>query len=365
MEFLRDKGRRVKTEGRLFYGCAHKDVDLVRSQLDAGLDVNAWWGDLGYPNQQSGSYFDYHYDDVPADATTRARDWEDYRPFLDSTPLHTAVQHTTFAFRDIDARGLAVIRLLLERGADPNTNAIHAGLSDGETPLRVACLKRGVYPDGGVQTCLAVVRLLLDFGADVNERDHSGKTILFRMAELRNPTCEVASLLLERGADMHVRFRGTQSTPLFRAIQPADVSWAVRNRLAFARVLLERGASVELGLTDRHGKIIETPLHYACRYSCVGATRLLLVHGASFDEYNGSLRTPLSLVRDFDKVGRDPPRPPPRVAREMNELFDAYLQHYWKLRVRLRVFGPVSEHLLDLHVAPFLIGDGVLKKRSG
>jgi len=48
----------------------------------------------------------------------------------------------------------------------------------------------------------------------------------------------------------------------------------------------------------------------------------------------------------------------------MNELFDAYLTHYWRLRVKLRVFGPISEHLLDLHVAPYLIGDGVLKKRS-
>ena len=140
-------------------------------------------------------------------------------------------------------------------------------------------------------------------------------------------------------------------------------TWFVA-RLAFARVLLAHGASVELGHTDRHGKIIETPLHYACWNSCISAARLLLAHGASFDEYNGSLRTPLSLVRDFDKVGRDPPRPPPRVAREMNELFDAYLTHYWRLRVKLRVFGPISEHLLDLHVALYLIGDGVLKKRS-
>ena len=365
MQALRDKVRRVKTEGRLFYGCAHADVDLVRSQLDAGLDANAWWGDLGYVNSHSGSFFP-HYDAVPADATTRARDWGDYRPFLDSTPLHTAVRHTSFTNGDKDAGGLAVIRLLLERGANPNATAVHAGLSSGETPLRVA-----VYLHNRVQDCLAVARLLLDFGADVNERDCSGKTILFQMAEQRNPMCEVASLLLERGADMHMRFRG--ATPLFRAIQPADVSWAVRNRLAFARVLLERGASVELGLTDRHGKITETPLICACWFSCVGAARLLLAHGASFDEYSrpGLLWSPLSLVRAFDKGSlvekegsRWFPSPPPRVVREMNELFDSYLMHYWRLRVKLRVFGPISEHLLDLHIAPFLIGGGVLKKRS-
>ena len=128
MQALSDKVRRVKTEGRLFYGCAHGDVDLVRSQLDAGLDANAWWGDLGYVNSHSGSFYP-HYDDVPADATTRARDWGDdgsvchsYRPFLDSTPLHTAVRHTSFTNGDKDAGGLAVIRLLLERGAKSECN---------------------------------------------------------------------------------------------------------------------------------------------------------------------------------------------------------------------------------------------------
>ena len=66
--------------------------------------------------------------------------------------------------------------------------------------------------------------------------------------------------------------------------------------------------------------------------------------------------TPLSLVRFFRTAQGMP---------EVNELFDAYLQHYWRLRVRLRLFGSLSEHLLDLHVAPYLIGEGILsKKRS-
>ena len=178
--------------------------------------------------------------------------------------------------------------------------------------------------------------------------------------------CEVASLLLERGADMHIRARYTGTTPLFRAIQAEDDSRVARNRLAFARVLLERGASVELGLTDRHGKIVETPLHYACWNCCISAARLLLAHGASFDKYNGPglLWSPLSLVRDFDKGSQEVPPRPPRVVRELSALFDSYLKHYWKLRVRLRVFGPISEHLLDLHVALFLIGDGILNQRS-
>ena len=81
----------------------------------------------------------------------------------------------------------------------------------------------------------------------------------------------------------------------------------------------------------------------------------MLAHGADFDRVNAMIDfkpvTPLSVVRDRGQL-------------EMNALFDAYLKHYWRLRVKLRVFGSLSEHLLDLHVAPFLIGDGVLKKRS-
>ena len=87
----------------------------------------------------------------------------------------------------------------------------------------------------------------------------------------------------------------------------------------------------------------------------------MLAHGAAFDRayaHAPASPTVLSLVRMYRERASEVSR-----ARELNELFDAYLKHYWKLRVKLRVFGPISEHLLDLHVAPYLIGDGALKKR--
>ena len=89
----------------------------------------------------------------------------------------------------------------------------------------------------------------------------------------------------------------------------------------------------------------------------------MLAHGAAFDRvyaHAPASPTVLSLVRMFRERASEVSR-----ARELNELFDAYLKQYWRLRVKLRLFGSLSEHLLDLHVAPFLIGDGVLKKRSG
>ena len=81
-------------------------------------------------------------------------------------------------------------------------------------------------------------------------------------------------------------------------------------------------------------------------------------------EPDGSLQTPLSLVRErlqkFDTGTANYER-----ELELNALFDSYMQHYWKLCVRLRVFGPINEHLLDLHLAPYVIGEGILsKKRS-
>lgn len=90
----------------------------------------------------------------------------------------------------------AFVRLLLERGADPNyTN------KKGRTPLH------SVAANGYTE----MAKLLLDYGALVDIKDFGGRTPLFRAARVsftmrRNPgeaagRIEVARLLLEHGAD--------------------------------------------------------------------------------------------------------------------------------------------------------------------
>ena len=343
-------------------------LDVVREYLDAWADA-----DVGWPNKA------------------------DYIP----PPLYYA------ACRGHEAVG----RLLLERGADPN------GANDPRKcppPLYYAC------SDCDMRRACAMATLLLDFGADVDATDDRGATPLIcachRPVYLSSDVehVELATLLLDRGANI---MKGDPRTPLWHA--------AYTGKVGVVELLLQRGAPADVGLDPSHpqrvsgdprtplwyavdaGKVqvvqkllqhgapadigfdpsrrssgeldswgmdeaFVTPLYNRLRSSSPLArqtpplARLLLAHGASFDQEHRifdhtrprdfyHVDTPLSLVRFFRTAQGMP---------EVNELFDAYLQRYWRLRVKLRLFGSLSEHLLDLHVAPFLIGDGVLKKRS-
>ena len=253
---------------------------------------------------------------------------------------------------------VAVARLLLERGADPNRANV-----DSIPPLIIACQRH---------SC-AMATLLLDFGADIQATDDLGRTplIIACLATTRN--VELVTVLLDRGANI---LKGIPHTPLWHAVGTGKVE--------VTRLLLQRGAPADIGfdpsLPRRTSGAIDgwrmdtafvTPLYHRLRKDgrreTLPIARLLLAHGASFDREHRvfdhtrprdfyHVDTPLSLVRFFRTAHGMP---------EVNELFDAHLQQYWRLRVKLRLFGSLSEHLLDLHVAPFLIGDGVLKKRSG
>jgi ankyrin repeat protein len=79
------------------------------------------------------------------------------------------------------------VRLLLERGADPN--ALSTNEAVRVPPLGTAAFVRSV----------PLARLLLDSGADVNGRGEGGFTALHSAAQ--NGDGDLARLLLERGAD--------------------------------------------------------------------------------------------------------------------------------------------------------------------
>lgn len=79
------------------------------------------------------------------------------------------------------------VRLLLERGSDPNALSINALRN---TPLH-AGLSGPMGTDG--------VRLLVEAGADVNARQHGGFTPMHSAAN--RGSIEIIDLLLERGAD--------------------------------------------------------------------------------------------------------------------------------------------------------------------
>jgi hypothetical protein len=115
------------------------------------------------------------------------------------TPLHIAAR---FGREDLAA-------ILLSAGADPNARDKH-----DDRPLHLAA-EQG-HP--------AVVRLLLRRGADLDASGRMDRTALHAAAEglplnpETNGRLQVAALLIERGANVNARMRGSRFSPLRVAV---------------------------------------------------------------------------------------------------------------------------------------------------
>ena len=136
------------------------------------------------------------------------------------------------------------VRLLLERGADPNIKN-----DAGATALMWAV-------DDAEKT-----RLLLERGADVNAKSENGRTPLL-IAARRFGSAAVVKLLLERGADPSVKSADIfgDITPLTEAARMGDAQ--------VMRMLIERGANPKSA-----GSLA---LYYAIRADCSQCSDMLI-----------------------------------------------------------------------------------------
>jgi ankyrin repeat protein len=140
-------------------------------------------------------------------------------------------------FKAIEAGDMPRVIELLNRGA-----RLSALLPDGFPPgasyhRRTTPLHRAVWAKQ-----IPVARLLLDRGADINARDNADETPL-QYAVWDGPgyereIAEIATFLLEHGANPNVYYKGSHETPLYRAIGSANVE--------LVRVLLKHGADRSL-----------------------------------------------------------------------------------------------------------------------
>jgi ankyrin repeat protein len=183
----------------------------------------------------------------------------------------------------------AVMRLLLERGADVEAKEKERGgtaliwaAALGHEAVVGLLLERGADVEAKEKkierTALiwaaglgheAVVGLLLERGADVEAKDKKGMTALIYAAGSGHEA--VVRLLLERGADVEVKDKEIGGTALIYA---AGLGYE-----AVVRPLLERGANVEV----KDKEIGGTALIWAAVLGHEAVVRLLLEYGADVE----------------------------------------------------------------------------------
>ncbi len=125
-----------------------------------------------------------------------------------------------------------------------------------------------------------IVNVLLEKRADVNERYHSGNTVLHLAAE--NGHVDIVKLLLEKGADVN-RKNWCDMTPLYLA--------AENGHEKTVEFLLAKGANVnEKGYHDM------TPLHFAACNGHEKTVEVLIKAGADVNAADQYGETPLDYA---------------------------------------------------------------------
>lgn len=127
------------------------------------------------------------------------------------------------------------------------------------------------------------VKMLIKAGAVVNAKGMDGYTPL--MAASIEGHKEVASILINNGADVNAKWRSWGITPLMFASSAGHTD--------IVRLLIEQGADINSG-----GRMAKSPLYLASEEGHVEVVKLLLEKGANVNAQNNGESTALKVASD-------------------------------------------------------------------
>ena len=225
----------------LHYAAGSPSPDACRLLLDKGAEVDREDGDGSTPTFIACV--------AGHSETLRLLESRGGHLYLPGTETRRYARGITHLHIAASSEKLELARLLLERGADPNattdygTTPLSSALNNKEQEVVSLLLDRGALVNPGGPSPLAqaldrsgnkaIVRLLLERGADPNGRDSRGFAGLDYAAGSNN--LEAARLLLARGARVDPPEQIGDWRPLHQAAQQLD--------LEMVKLLLSHGAS--------------------------------------------------------------------------------------------------------------------------
>jgi ankyrin repeat protein len=233
-------------------------ADIVRELLAAGAHVNA----VNHEQSTALMVAALHDDDKLVKMLLDAGAKVDAKDGQGETALFNAVRYGH----------LGVVRLLLDAGANPNmSNTLPAKSPEsGYTPLMYAA-RRGLVPSTtSVRDWLAIVKLLLEKGAKPDTRSAQGATALSVAQDYGNQ--DIAKLLMQGGAKEVLSYKGLGlNDALIMAASHGDAKEVVESLVA--------GADPDA--TNRAGV---TPLLAAAYGGNVEAVRAMVGRGAHVNQ---------------------------------------------------------------------------------